>query len=666
MRSFLVTDFGIAYTRTVLIDAVEGQYRLISGAFTRTTAAPPDSDVTLGLVRNIQQLEAQTGRAMLGDVGLIRPEQPDGSGFDDFMATASSAGRPLRAVLVALMDDFSLVSARRTLNGTYIEEVGTLSLSGIQSEEDRINAILKDRPDVIFIAGGTDDGNVENMRELVMLVELAVRLLPAGERPIIMYAGNSHLAGWVKSRFDDLSVVFLADNIRPHLGEENLNPAKLKLAQVFDNFLKHQPGGFSDVSELGGSEIEPTAQSAARVIRYLDTLNTDAGAMLVDVGGGTSTIISSYNGFTTADIFSVLGTGHNITGILDTADWRDIERWLPFEMTQGAFEAWVQNKALAPLSISQTLRDLFIEHAVTREIVRFLLENSREEWEDAGIDVGDSMPYFLPIILSGAVFTNTPPRMASLLAMDALQPVGIAEIWLDPYALTSALGTVSRVEPLAVVQTIDNGGFVRLGVSFAPTGRIRARARMRVSLTLPDGGVMEHQLTPGDIWVPPLPAGISVEVEVRVSRGLSLDGKRRINMSLVTGTAGLIFDMRGRPLVLHTGRRGRQAIGTWFTAVTGIEIERQLAEEAAAEATALGETDSRQVLAIEDAVFPSIKALPDSMPGSEFAALLHDDDAFVSVPELDDDAFPGLDDILSEDAPPADDLDDLAKELGLR
>jgi hypothetical protein len=190
---------------------------------------------------------------------------------------------------------------------------------------------------------------------------------------------------------------------------------------------------------------------------------------------------------------------------------------------------------------------------------------------------------------------------------------------------------------------------------------------MRITLTMPSGEVIERQLTAGDIWIPPLPAGVTVEVDVRVSRGLNLDGKRRVNMSLVTGTAGLIFDMRGRPLVLHTGRRGRQEVAAWFTAVTGIEIENQLAAEAAAEATALGETDARQVMAIDDDQFPAIKALPDSLPSSEFTTLLHDD-APASAPELDDTEFPDLDDILSADVQeaPADDLDDLAKELGLR
>ncbi|HLA42511.1 MAG TPA: glutamate mutase L, partial [Aggregatilineales bacterium] len=236
MQSFLVSDFGIAYTRTIMIDVVEGQYRLISGAITRTTSAAPDRNVGLGLIRNIQQLQEQTGRVMIGDDDFIRPSTPEGKGFDVFLATASSAGRPLRAVLVALMDDFSLVSAERALTGTYIERVETLSLIDIQTEEDRINTILRDQPDVIFIAGGTNDGNEDAVRSLIRLVELAVRLEPVDQRPIILYAGNERLSRWAMSRFEQYCVVFTASNIRPDVGEESLSSAKLKLAQVFDNF----------------------------------------------------------------------------------------------------------------------------------------------------------------------------------------------------------------------------------------------------------------------------------------------------------------------------------------------------------------------------------------------------------------------------------------------
>ena len=656
LPSFIVTDFGIAYTRTLLLDVVEGQYRLISGAVTRTTVIEPDGDVTLGLIRNLEQLQTQTGRSLLNQAGLIRPAQMDGSGFDDFMATASSAGRPLRAVLVGIMDDFSLASARRALTGTYIEAVTTLSLVDIQTEEQRINAILHDQPDVIFLAGGTNEGNEDAVRDLVRLVELAVKLVPQGKRPIVLYGGNESLGEWVKSRFELHSPVFVSDNIRPSLDVESLTSAKVMLARVFDDFLKRQPGGFNDVSSLSSRGIVPTAQSAMRLVRYLDKLRPESGTLYIDVGSGTSTLLSSIDGKVTADIRSTLGLGHHALAALELLDWRDIRRWLPFEFSLDAFEAWAHNKTLAPLSIPQTLHDLFVEQAVTREIVQLMLNQARKNWGDSQL-----LPMFSPIIVGGAVFTNAPPGQAALMILDALQPVGMVQLWLDPYSLAPALGTVSTNEAVAVVQIVDNGGFVNLGTAFCPTGRIRGtRARMSVKITLPNGEVLEHKLSAGEVWHPQIGPGIKVDVQVRVSRGLRLNGKRRFEGQLYTGTAGLLFDLRGRPLSFPTRRsKQREAFAAWFTALSGLEdILEMVTAEAAADYGAGGYS------ALDEEDYPTYKNLPDLAPDPAFSALfmtfpseLTDDD--IELPDFDFEAdFPTFD----ED----EDTMDLGKELGLR
>ncbi len=49
INSILVADIGSVHTRLVLIDMVEGQYRLIASSRARTTAEPPLNNVSLGL-----------------------------------------------------------------------------------------------------------------------------------------------------------------------------------------------------------------------------------------------------------------------------------------------------------------------------------------------------------------------------------------------------------------------------------------------------------------------------------------------------------------------------------------------------------------------------------------------------------------------------------------
>lgn len=628
--SFLYADFGIAHTRTLLIDVVEGQYRFISGTMTRTTIAPPIEDVTQGLERNLDQLQTLTGRTFLGG--------GDESGFlDELILTASSAGRSLRAVLVGLMNDISLTSAHRALTGTYIDVVETISLIDGFSEEQRINKILRQQPDLIFIAGGTNFGNEESVRTLVRLVELAVKLLPVGRRPIVLYAGNEALRGWVKQRLNDECALFLAENVRPGLSEETLNSAKFMLAQVFDDFIKKQAGGFSQLSPFSKFGIVPTAQSAVNLVRYFDSLDENRGVLYLDVGSGTSSLLASRNGNATADIRSTVGLGHSIMAVLDLIDWRDVERWLPFNFSIDHYEEWVHNKALSPLSIPQTFRDLFIEHAIAREIVRLLVNDAQEEWKP----LGGNVHQFSPIIVGGAVFTaNLMPALAAMLILDALQTEGAFDILLDPYGLASALGVIGYSNPLAVVQIVENGGFVGLGRVYAPAGRARRfGGRVKIRLSVDGEKPVKKQLAPGEIWIPNIQPGKWVEVDIRLPAGLSFNGKRRLRERVKAGTASLIFDLRGRPLRFPSGRRRKQALADWFTTVTGLALDID-AMEAVQEAEDAAAMISAAVVIPED-IFPDYRRLADTPLAPDVQALFEEEE--------------------STDA-----VDDLARELGLR
>jgi len=58
-------------------------------------------------------------------------------------------------------------------------------------------------------------------------------------------------------------------------------------------------------------------------------------------------------------------------------------------------------------------------------------------------------------------------------------------------------------------------------------------------------------------------------VVVRLRRGLSIDGRRRIKRRLVAGAAGLVFDARGRPLALPRGAERARRLTAWLKAAMG-------------------------------------------------------------------------------------------------
>src|SRR5690606_20183883 len=148
-------------------------------------------------------------------------------------ATAS-IGRPLRTVLVGLVPEMSIVSGLRAAAGTYVNIVDTISLDDGRKAEDFLNAMVEARPDVIFLTGGVEDGAREPVLEMAQIARLAVKLLPQGHKPVIVYAGNSAIASEVEAIFEGVTDVLLAENVRPSVESEALENAQLQLALAFD------------------------------------------------------------------------------------------------------------------------------------------------------------------------------------------------------------------------------------------------------------------------------------------------------------------------------------------------------------------------------------------------------------------------------------------------
>src|SRR5574340_1731292 len=121
----LAVDIGHVYTRAVLLDVVDGQFRFVSRGETPTTDGAPFYDVFEGVRRALAQISEATGRALFDDqMRLVMPEQSEFLGVSTFAASAST-GKSIRAVLVGLVPDVSLASSRRAA-GQPVFVVGAL------------------------------------------------------------------------------------------------------------------------------------------------------------------------------------------------------------------------------------------------------------------------------------------------------------------------------------------------------------------------------------------------------------------------------------------------------------------------------------------------------------------------------------------------------------
>lgn len=563
--SLLAVDFGSVRTRAVLIDAVDGVYRLVARADSRTTDGFPVNDLMIAFERVTRQLSQTTRRRFTADSGLlIMPEQSDRSGVDHFVLTAS-IGRPLRAVLVGLIPDVSVASALRAAAGTYIEVAGILSLDDGLSDEERLNIIQTQSPDVILITGGTEQGAQNAVLRQAEAVQMAVALMPEPRRPLVVYAGNSALVDAMHDLFDGVAVLLIAGNVRPALEDEHLDAARSQLARAFDRYKERRHQSLGTIAAMSSGGVRPSAQSHIILAEYLGRLTT-GGALVVDVGSSAATLAFSDGRRSVSSIRTDLGLGHSAPALLDATGAAALREWLPFECSASRLQNYALNKSLRPATVPATLDDLYIEHALLTSGIRAMMAQANPDWQTTPPQPG-------VLITAGAALTGTGnPGYDALLALNATQPAGVTVLKADPHGLVPALGAIAASYPEMAVQLLDEENLVPLGTCFSVSGVPRRdRVAVRVKITLASNGkVKQATVDGGHLWTFPLPATETARVDIRCVRGLNIGGRSRHKLTISGGAAGIIIDARGRPLLTGADAETRSRnLPLWVAEMTG-------------------------------------------------------------------------------------------------
>lgn len=570
--SILAIDIGSITTQAALFDVVGSRYHFISAGTAPTTAGPPFSDVREGVNRAIHQLQAITGRTLLGtDASLLIPAQPDGRGIDKLVVTLS-AGPGMRAVAVGLLENVSLESARNLATTTYADVVETISLNDRRKQDQRIDAILRARPDLMIVAGGVDDGAEHSVNKLLEAVGLACYLMPRSQRPQVLYAGNQTIRQAVQDAIAPITDLHIAPNIRPAIQNEELTPAQVQLAKIFKNIRARQMYGITDLDQWSQGKLLPASTAFGRIVRFLSHIyDPKKGVMGVDVGASAVTVAMALKGELALRVFSQLGLGENITHILNYMPVEQITRWLPESVSADTLRNYLHNKAAHPASLPATPSDLFIEQAVARQMLRLAAQKTTSSLPFQMARGGHKItPWTEPILASGSVISHAPtPGQSLLTILDGLQPAGITTIVLDQNNLLASLGAAAEVNPLLAVQVLESHAFLNLGTLIAPVGVARPRSPvLRVKAKLPDGNEIKQEIKFGRIEVIPLPQGQEAQLHLqplnRFDIGMGGPG-RGGRVQVVGGVLGIVIDARGRPIQLPSAPDKRQeAIQRWL------------------------------------------------------------------------------------------------------
>jgi uncharacterized protein (TIGR01319 family) len=593
LQTIIATDCGSTTTKAVLIEKTADGYRQTYRGEAPTTVEAPFEDVTRGVLNAIAEVEELSGRKILDGEKIITPSGAGGNpqtGVDIYIST-SSAGGGLQMMVAGAVQSMTGESAQRCALGAGAIVMDVLASNDGRLPHEKIERIRSLRPDMILLSGGTDGGTVTHvveMAEYIAAAEPRPRLGLSYNLPLI-YAGNKDVRPRIQEILGDKTALTITENIRPVLERENLAPARNKIHDLFLEHVMAQAPGYKKLISWAGAPIIPTPAAVGMIMESLarrDGINLIG----VDIGGATTDVFSVFSGVFNRTVSANLGMSYSISNVLTEAGLPNIMRWVPFSIEEQTLRNRIKNKMIRPTTIPQTLDELQIEHAISREALRLALDHHKSlatglkgvqqertisdifEQKGSGATLIDMLKLDL-IVGSGGILSHAPRRVQSMLMMvDAYQPLGITTLAVDSIFMMPHLGVLSTVNEQAATEVFINDCLVYLGTCVAPIGQGQDGERcVEYAITFEGGRAPERgTLAFGELRMIPLALHERASIELRPVKGIDVgEGKGNASTRPVKGgVVGLLLDGRGRPLQLPADPQIRVAALTrWYKAV---------------------------------------------------------------------------------------------------
>ena len=450
MRAVLLIDFGSTYTKVTAVDLDE--QRLLGTADSYTTI---ETDVGEGLQNALRKLEAITGPVA----------------YTARYACSSAAGG-LRMVTSGLVPELTAEAARLASLGAGAK---VLKNYAFQLTEDDVEEILALKPDIFLLVGGTDGGNSEVILHNARMLATADFTFP------VIVAGNRSAARSCERALAGHEV-HVVENVMPKFGVLNIEPARLKIREIFLNRIV-QAKGLSKAAELINGILMPTPSAVMKAMRLLaGGCEGESGIgdlICVDVGGATTDIYSMADGMP-ADAATVykglpepydkrtvegdIGMRYSIRGIVEAAGLRRIAALSG--LTEARVEELVDMLAthtdvvpepgseLAQLDFA--LASMAIETAVERHAGS--MEETFTLMGRTYIQTGKDLRHVKQIVVTGGSLIRT-ARTAEIAAHALYSPASPmslrpmkAEIRVDRKYMLAAMGLLSEYEPVTALR----------------------------------------------------------------------------------------------------------------------------------------------------------------------------------------------------------------------
>lgn len=594
LRSILATDCGSTTTKAILIELMDGEYRLQGRGEAPTTVEAPFEDVTRGVLNAVGEVEELSGRKLLDGENILTPQNGD-EGVDIYVST-SSAGGGLQMMVAGVVKSMTGESAERAALGAGSIVMDVLASNDGRMPHQKIQRIRQLRPDMILLSGGIDGGTTKHVVELAEILHAAnpkPRLGKDYKLPVI-YAGNNKAQSEITKTLAEMTDLTIVKNIRPVLERENLTPSRDKIHDLFMEHVMQQAPGYKKLMSWTDAPIMPTPGAVGSLIEMI-AKQENITVVGVDIGGATTDIFSVFQEQFNRTVSANLGMSYSVCNVLAEAGMANVLRWVQFDIDEIDLNNRIGNKMIRPTTVPQSMEELMMEQAIAREALRLSfiqhkafavnlkgIQKERTisdafEQSESGLSLVNMMELDL-LVGSGGVMSHAPRREQSArMLVDAFLPEGITQLAVDSIFMMPQLGVLANIDKedlkedarKAAVEVFEKDCLIRLGTCIAPVGKIKPNMTvMTAELTLSEGKPEHYAVKAGELLRIEVPFE-PVKAILTPGKGLDLGaGKGEIiKTTIYGGVVGLFLDGRGRPFMLPESKTERiSSLQKWSTA----------------------------------------------------------------------------------------------------
>ncbi len=591
--AFLVIDVGAVTTRAMFFDLVEGKYRFIAIGKSPSTYSAAfragSHDAVTGVVHALTNLEdvlalnfVCSDENSLINTLLEHPEpSPTGRMSDGGVCVNPSilildSAFPAQKLLLAGVTEKSVESLKPLTEWWCREKVGRVCLEDSITMGDRLEYMLRFRPDILLViidpekyavAGdktvfGSLKQTVMNeilqndMFELLQLVSLASRLLPVHERPVILFSGVASLHSQLQAIFPGTENQIFASN-------GDIQDASSHLVKAVSRYKSKTTPGFDRLETMVDDGLLPSALANKKAALFLTTPSpVEKNVLVVEASTLDATLTIAWGDQIKQVVYSPLASAvsvpaapaadSSLNAVFAQLPIADILRWSGLPLSDDQVMEYVSNRFINPGNIPSTPLELAIDQAIARLVMQRAVSSFTPE-RRIGLDPSIETLFFTGSLVDIAL----DKAQLMMLYLDGIQPAGISTIILDCFHTLPALGAATAKNPAVILDVLESSAYQHLGTVISPVsaqGTARAGAPvLRIKIDREDGVSETQDITHGSLMSLPLAAGQRAHLHLQPRRGVDIGmggaGKGG-KLHVVGGVFGVVVDARGRPVEL--------------------------------------------------------------------------------------------------------------------